>query len=280
MNFFKSFYLILNSVCLLFIGCSENKNISDCVNGFYAKHLTKNDYRESDKSKLSSELIQLIEKAKVKEKEEAEKLKTANSTDKPLLIEGDIFTSNYEGATACEISRINETGNNAIATMSFKNSQAQPALEWNDDIHLLKEGDTWKIDNIVYGKKSSGASDLKQVLNKFLTEKSTMVGNDSDEHGCLSSAGYRWSSIKKECVRPFEMPLKLYNSDKTFLVGVLFSDDKKQSEVFTKDGVSLLEQKSNQLYTSENSKGGFALEQKNGKWTFGKANGAIEYSEQ
>lgn len=30
------------------------------------------------------------------------------------------------------------------------------------------------------------------------------VGNDRDEHGCIASAGYVWSEVRKDCIRPFE----------------------------------------------------------------------------
>ena len=37
-------------------------------------------------------------------------------------------------------------------------------------------------------------------------EETPMVGNDSDEHGCKGSAGYSWCETLQECVRPWETP--------------------------------------------------------------------------
>ncbi|MFH1520034.1 MAG: hypothetical protein ABID61_00140 [Candidatus Micrarchaeota archaeon] len=31
-----------------------------------------------------------------------------------------------------------------------------------------------------------------------------LVGNDSDEHGCKGSAGYKWCDISQKCIRPWE----------------------------------------------------------------------------
>ena len=28
-----------------------------------------------------------------------------------------------------------------------------------------------------------------------------LVGNDKDDHGCIASAGYTWSEVRKDCIR-------------------------------------------------------------------------------
>lgn len=66
---------------------------------FYKKY--KANYREADTLLLSKSMVALLQKAQAKEK--ADMVKVANSnfvTDKPLMIEGDIFTSVYEGQNA------------------------------------------------------------------------------------------------------------------------------------------------------------------------------------
>lgn len=35
----------------------------------------------------------------------------------------------------------------------------------------------------------------------------TIVGNDRDKHGCISSAGYAWNEEREECIRPWELPV-------------------------------------------------------------------------
>ena len=35
------------------------------------------------------------------------------------------------------------------------------------------------------------------------------VGNDRDGHGCIGSAGYVWSVVRNQCVRPWEVGLQL-----------------------------------------------------------------------
>ena len=37
------------------------------------------------------------------------------------------------------------------------------------------------------------------------TQKPAAPGSDRDEHGCITSAGYRWCEAEKKCVRPWEL---------------------------------------------------------------------------
>jgi hypothetical protein len=57
---------------------------------------------------------------------------------------------------------------------------------------------------------------IKLVFALFLTftmtgcakapaEKSPIVGNDRDAHGCIGSAGYLWCAKTAQCERPWEL---------------------------------------------------------------------------
>lgn len=62
-----------------------------------------------------------------------------------------------------------------------------------------------------------------------------MVGGDSDEHGCKASAGYTWSSIKNECVRLFEVGIRLdpkaEGLDKALSAFAVFKSDTDDAQV-------------------------------------------------
>ncbi|WP_199233845.1 hypothetical protein [Pedobacter sp. HMWF019] len=66
--------------------------------------------------------------------------------------------------------------------------------------------------------------------------KPVMVGGDRDKHGCIGSAGYTYSVIKKDCVRLFEQKTQLKEvnakGSATFNATVIFSADNKQAEIF------------------------------------------------
>jgi len=42
------------------------------------------------------------------------------------------------------------------------------------------------------------------VLAAGCAQKGQIVGNDSDIHGCIDSAGYSWCETKQKCIRPWE----------------------------------------------------------------------------
>jgi hypothetical protein len=84
--------------------------------------------------------------------------------------------------------------------------------------------------------------------NKEETKSATIVGSDKDEHSCKASAGYQWSELKQECVRPFELPLSILSPDKTTMTSVLFSADSSQVEIFSVDGHFILEKSASGHY--------------------------------
>ncbi len=71
-------------------------------------------------------------------------------------------------------------------------------------------------------------------------QQTPVLGGDKDAHGCIGSAGYTYSQIKKDCVRTFEQKIKLKEvaTKGDYIAAVIFSKDKKNAEVFVKDGES------------------------------------------
>ena len=84
--------------------------------------------------------------------------------------------------------------------------------------------------------------------NNEETKAVTIIGADKDEHGCKASAGYQWSELKQECVRPFELPLSILSPDKTSITSVLFSADSSQIEIFSVDGHFMLQKSASGHY--------------------------------
>jgi hypothetical protein len=59
-------------------------------------------------------------------------------------------------------------------------------------------------------------------------QESRPTGADKDPQGCIGSAGYQWSQLAKECIRPFELKIQLHNAEKTFNCGILLSKNQKE----------------------------------------------------
>jgi hypothetical protein len=103
-------------------------------------------------------------------------------------------------------------------------------------------------------KKSSGEKTNLQEpkkdgveVNLKDTVKEVKVGADADELGCKASAGYTWSSLKKECIRIFEgTKLSHYDDGKTYTTAsyVIFEGNKAELFLDTQKESIILERKS------------------------------------
>ena len=79
-------------------------------------------------------------------------------------------------------------------------------------------------------------------------QKEVLIGGDSDAHGCKGSAGYTWSTLKKECIRIFE-GTKLSHTEetgKTYTTAAYVIFDGNKAELFldTQKESIILERKS------------------------------------
>ena len=86
------------------------------------------------------------------------------------------------------------------------------------------------------GKKENEKEDTAKATVKADTLKTPTTGSDRDEHGCIGSAGYTWSIIKKDCIRIFEIGIRLNPAaavaDKTSSAFIVFDNDKLKAELF------------------------------------------------
>lgn len=163
--------ILLASILLIgFNACSVKKikEAEKTIHNFYSDY-KPGDYRVVDKILLSKDLNEMIEAASLKQSEDAQRLKSIGSTDKPMMIEGDIYTSLSEGATDYEI--LQSTSNNDLVKSEVRFSNKNYNHNWIDTIVLKKEPDAWKIDDIIYSSKQGGGKSTQDLLIKFLKLK-------------------------------------------------------------------------------------------------------------
>ncbi|MGO1244888.1 hypothetical protein [Sphingobacterium sp. JB170] len=85
---------------------------------------------------------------------------------------------------------------------------------------------------------------------------SIVVGNEKDKNGCLVSAGYTWSKLKEECIRPWEGTITLNITDTSAnyetAAFVLIDSIQHKAELFLKEETEsvVLENKSPNLFAS------------------------------
>ncbi len=72
--------------------------------------------------------------------------------DAPPLIEGDLFTSLFEGATAYKIGACKEEGVRASCAVALRDDDKKAApVHWTDTVYLIKTNAGWRVDDIAYG---------------------------------------------------------------------------------------------------------------------------------
>lgn len=112
------------------------------------------------------------------------------------------------------------------------------------------------------------------------------VGGEKDSHGCLSSAGYQWSEVRKDCIRIFEDGIQLISvtdKDATLAAYAVFSSDSSLVEVFIPgvDKNPILRKQGKAGYWSENPKfmGAYNFAKENGIWILSQADRELYKSE-
>lgn len=161
-------FLISTLLLLLFWNCSnpQKKEITTTLNTFFK---SKNDFRTIDKALMTKDLASLIQKALEREALEVEKIKNSKfPTDKPLCIEGDVFSSLYEGQDSLKILEIKINGTKATALLEFTNTQYKET--WKDEVILLNENG-WKIDNVFFKGNEPTSNSTKELLLNLINFK-------------------------------------------------------------------------------------------------------------
>ena len=126
------------------------------------------------------------------------------------------------------------------------------------------------------GALLAGCGNSREKNAAAETEKTEIVGDDKDEHGCIASAGYTWSEVQKDCIRLWEKGVRLASvDDAENTLFIVFSPDSTQVELFFSE-----EDAPNEILDRRSlPAGGYAWNMEdddtknvslsNGKWTVG-----------
>jgi len=155
------------TILLMMGACSQKpaESPADVVQKIFS---APNPFRNEklDSSLFSKDLYQLITQSKDTEQKSRETIRMSKApTDKPLLIEGEVFASLYEGYSSFKVLNSELVKDTALLSVEFSNQSYQQV--WTDKVRLIFVGGSWKLDNVVYNKASS-QPDLQQLLRAFV----------------------------------------------------------------------------------------------------------------
>lgn len=171
------------SLILLCTGCTNQgdksgneKAISAQLNRLFNSYAKSGENlydRPVPQGLFTDSLKTLLEKAVKTSEDDMERVKNSEyPDDKPLLLEGSVFTSLYEGFTSYRIRKImisNVSKDKAESIVEFQNAASAPKAVWTDHVLLVKDSGGWKIDNIIFGDNPD-LKDLRSNLENFNAE--------------------------------------------------------------------------------------------------------------
>lgn len=141
-----------------FAAGTDDQAMVQIVTGFYQVHQASSqdgipdaNLRAKYEPYISPELDKLLADG-----DAVESRYTAANKDSPPLMEGDLFSPNFEGVTRFRVGSCvtDATGGHCAALLSYDASQdhsKDKPLEWTDTVRLVKTPAGWRVDDIAHG---------------------------------------------------------------------------------------------------------------------------------
>ena len=82
-----------------------------------------------------------------------EQFKASNPGEKPPLVEGDLFSSLFEGPDSYSAAASKIDGARALVTMDLGHGEGSAATRWQDTVSLELDDGIWCISDVQYGGK-------------------------------------------------------------------------------------------------------------------------------
>jgi hypothetical protein len=152
-------------------------DMSAAANGFYGAYRTFHPSDgvpgDGDRAKYEPFISPSLD-ALLKQAGDAEARFAKANKDSPPLVEGDLFSSLFEGATAVSVASCmadsSATRGRCVANLVYADPGSKPT-NWNDTVLLVRTPAGWKVDDIVYGggwafgNKGRLTETLKQAIS-------------------------------------------------------------------------------------------------------------------
>jgi len=175
--------LITLSAVVLLAACGgttdDSRHQEQVISGFYQQHIKSHhpgipgeDELKQLQPFLSQALFVLLSKAADAEA----KYHAATETPQPPLVDGDLFSSLFEGATALSVDSCEDNSNRSACLVHFRYIPSEGDNKgnesWHDKLLLVKENQQWRIDDIEFlgSGQSSQREYLTDTLNSIITD--------------------------------------------------------------------------------------------------------------
>jgi hypothetical protein len=148
--------LVLPAVPAIARAADEAEALDRAASGFYGVYLTLHPSDGIPDAKLRARFAPFVSPALEQlfaEGDAAEdRYAKATRHQSPPLVEGDLFTPNFEGATAARIGacKADDAGGQCSVSLTYDDGKDKP-LRWTDTVYLVRTASGWRVDDIAYG---------------------------------------------------------------------------------------------------------------------------------
>ena len=117
---------------------------------------------------ISHTLAQLLERADLAERHYAK----VTRRRVPPLVQGDVFTSLFEGAENFKVGDCKRTEAATVCGVELRYGRGSNSAQWVDKIHLVRSRGRWVVDDIEYGgdRGFMHKDRLKDVLRRVIID--------------------------------------------------------------------------------------------------------------
>jgi len=172
--------LIAAAFLLILADCSpssDERQVKNTVSAFYDLYLKLHlsgvpakAQQEQLKKAISAGLADLLEKASVAEENYAK----ATKGKSPPMIEGDLFTSLFEGAESYEVLECKSEKDSVECTVELTHVEERDKsrVTWKDRIFVVREQSRWAVDDIEFlgDWQFMHKGRLKDILRQVIEE--------------------------------------------------------------------------------------------------------------
>ena len=175
MNIFR--FLVVGLLIVPATGASAADNaMTQTANGFFAAYAT---FHPSDgipdaagRAKYAPYTSPALDKLLAQAAAAQARFAKANKNSPPLL-EGDLFTTMFEGATSYKVGACKGDGRKGSCAIDlvYDNKHDTPT-HWTDTLYLVMSANGWRVDDIGYGGNWEYANHgrLTQTLHQAITD--------------------------------------------------------------------------------------------------------------
>ena len=152
----KAARLFLVALPLVFLtGAARNDDPRGVVTAFYELYLKVHPLgipSEKDLAKLKPYLSKPLQLALRNALAAEQRYAKKNRGAVPPLVESDIFTSLFEGASGFKVIACEAQAKTATCNVRFSHASADGKVptQWQDRLHLVRESHGWAIDDVEY----------------------------------------------------------------------------------------------------------------------------------